>query len=66
MGQKQKELGSDISVSTYEFNMLGLTDPRLLTFFTRIGKTVTHGIFTSRTFNFIKKTRTIKLKEKKH
>lgn len=64
MGQKQKELGSDISVSTYKFNMLSLTNPGLLTFFTRIGKIVTYGIFTSHTFNFIKKTCNIKLKKK--
>lgn len=65
MGQKQKELGSDISVSTYKFNMLSLTNPGLLTSFTRIGKIVTYGIFTSHTFNFIKKTCNIKLKKKK-
>lgn len=51
-------------MSTYEFNTLGLTNPRLLTFFTRMGKTLTYGIFTSPTFNFIKKTCTIKLKGK--
>lgn len=62
MEEKKREGSSNISLNTYKFNMICLAKPRLLTFFTIIGKTVKYRIFTSRIFSFIKKLSTIKLK----